>query len=118
MIQVQTFTNQEEKAIQSFIAELQARYKDELHAVVLFGSKARGDSLADSDIDLLLVLDSDNWTTRNQISQIASRISLNFDLLIAAHVVSASNWQKMSEEPFSFYKNILREGITLLPSEA
>lgn len=118
MIKIQAFTEQEEKAIQSFIDTLQVCFKDALHDVVLFGSKARGDSMADSDIDILLVLDSDNWIIRNEVSQIASRISLNFDLLIAAHVVSVKNWQQMTIERFSLYKNIMQDGIPLLSPEA
>ncbi len=36
--------------------ELYSRYKDQLDRVVLFGSQARGDASADSDIDVLAVL--------------------------------------------------------------
>ena len=37
---------------------LTAAYGDRLHAVVLFGSEARGDAGPDSDIDLLAVLET------------------------------------------------------------
>lgn len=39
-------------------ARLAAAYGERLHAVVLFGSEARGDARPDSDIDLLAVLDT------------------------------------------------------------
>ena len=43
------------------LAELNARlseaYGERLHAVVLFGSEARGDARPDSDIDVMAVLD-------------------------------------------------------------
>ena len=115
---VQSFSNQEETAIQTFITQLQNQYKDAICTIILYGSKARGEAVVDSDIDLLIVMETDDWTVRNRVSDIASRISLKFDILISPHVISLSNWQEMSEAPFSFYKNIFREGIPLLYSDA
>jgi predicted nucleotidyltransferase len=37
---------------------LSAAYSERLHAVVLFGSEARGDARPDSDIDVLVVLET------------------------------------------------------------
>jgi predicted nucleotidyltransferase len=37
---------------------LSAAYGERLHAVVLFGSEARGDARPDSDIDVLVVLET------------------------------------------------------------
>jgi predicted nucleotidyltransferase len=37
---------------------LSAAYGERLHAVVLFGSEARGDARPDSDIDVLAVLET------------------------------------------------------------
>ena len=115
---VQSVTDQENIAIQTFITRLKNQFNDAIYTIILYGSKARGDALIDSDIDLLIVMESDDWTVRNQISDIASRISLKFDILISPHVVSQNNWQIMLQAPLSFYKNVFREGIPLLHSEA
>lgn len=113
----QSLTNQEEIAVQQFIFELKKQFKNAVYAITLYGSKARGDAFIDSDIDLLIVMDSDAWVIRNQVSHIASRISLEFDLLLSPHVISKETWQEMMEAPLSFYKNILQEGIPLLHSQ-
>jgi predicted nucleotidyltransferase len=113
---IQSFSNQEERAIQTFIAQVKDHFGDAINTIILYGSKARGDALVDSDIDLLIVIKSDDWKVRNQISDISSRISLEFDVLVSPHIISLSNWQEMSEDPLSFYKNIFREGIPLLYS--
>jgi predicted nucleotidyltransferase len=109
-----SLTNQEEAAVQLFVFELKKQFKNAVHAITLYGSKARGDASVDSDIDLLIVMDSDVWEKRNQVSHIASRISLKFDLLLSPHVISKEFWQEMTEKPLSFYKNIFQEGISLL----
>ena len=46
-------TPSEEQAVNSFVQRLLDRYPDRIRQVVLFGSKARGDSGIESDIDIL-----------------------------------------------------------------
>jgi predicted nucleotidyltransferase len=106
-------TEREETAVDDFIARLRTAFADKLHGVVLYGSKVRSDATADSDIDLLIIMDSDDWPTRDAVTQIASRVSLACDLLLSTHVVSLSRWQAMVDDPFTFYQNLFAEGVAL-----
>jgi predicted nucleotidyltransferase len=45
-------TKSERAALETFVARLRQRYGDDLLRVVLFGSKARGDSDEESDLTL------------------------------------------------------------------
>ena len=45
----------ERKVIETFRRRVHESFPDEVRAVRLFGSKARGDAREDSDIDLLVV---------------------------------------------------------------
>ena len=45
----------EQALIERFVEELRERLDERLHAVWLFGSRARGESGPDSDIDLLVI---------------------------------------------------------------
>jgi predicted nucleotidyltransferase len=49
--------------------EFEKLWGEKLLGVVLFGSAARGDSMSDSDIDLLMVLDSDFRINRSLYSE-------------------------------------------------
>ncbi len=80
---------------------------------ILFGSKARGDSHPDSDIDILLVVDVDDWRLRHEISDVASDVSLEFSVLIGPRVIGKAGWEEMARERFSLYENVAREGIPL-----
>ena len=52
--------NNEREALDAFVSRLCEQYAGHLERVVLFGSKARGDGDAESDLDVLIVLnDSD-----------------------------------------------------------
>lgn len=103
----------EQDALASFLSRLESEHGDRVIDSVLFGSKARGDSEPDSDIDILLIVDCDDWRFRHQISDIASSIALDYDVLIGSFVIARDRWEMMKRERFSLYENVARDGIPL-----
>ncbi|HIP71748.1 MAG TPA: nucleotidyltransferase domain-containing protein [Anaerolineae bacterium] len=103
-------TEQDRQAVIEFVARLKSRFASKLHGVVLYGSKARGEATADSDIDLLVILDTRNRENRAQVNKAASRVSLAFDVLLLPHVFSWELWQEMADAPFFFFREVFRDG--------
>ena len=81
-------------------ADVKDLYGDRLRAVVLFGSWARGDAGADSDIDLLVVLDTveSRREEMGHMSDILWRHSLRNDTVVTELPVSDSDY-RTSDEP-------------------
>ena len=103
-------TRQEHQAADAFIKALHREYPDRIRDVILFGSKARGDSRPDSDIDILVLVDNDDWHFSHAISRIAARISLDYDVLLGPRVIRQARWRR------SFlYLTVSSEGIPLIP---
>jgi predicted nucleotidyltransferase len=100
-------------AVKTFLDRLRRDYPSLVQDVILFGSKARGDSSPDSDIDVLIVVGEENWPLRDAISLIAARTSLEYDVLIGPRVIGLDRWQRMQRERATLYENIAREGIPL-----
>jgi predicted nucleotidyltransferase len=73
---------EEHQAIAAFLGRLRQRFPGQVLQTILFGSKARGDSHDWSDIDILIVLEEENWTLRQDISTIAAAVSLEYDVLL------------------------------------
>jgi predicted nucleotidyltransferase len=63
--------------IKQFISELKEIYAENLQYVLLYGSQARGTSTAESDIDLLIVLDhfDDFWKENSKIKNLAYKVT-------------------------------------------
>jgi predicted nucleotidyltransferase len=101
-------TRQERQAVDAFVEALHRQYRDRIRDVVLFGSKARGDSDPDSDIDILILVDDDDWRFAHAISRIAARISLNYDVLLGPRVIRQARWRRSR-----LYFTISAEGIPL-----
>jgi predicted nucleotidyltransferase len=80
-----------------------------------FGSKARGDSDPDSDIDLLVVLRTVQPEMRWRIWELGSDISLEYDILLNVHIIDAGRWDEERQYHGTLWREIERDGVPLRP---
>ncbi|MFQ5615792.1 MAG: nucleotidyltransferase domain-containing protein [Anaerolineales bacterium] len=106
-----SLTKNESQALHKLITQLTHNYAQRVQQVVLFGSKARGTSAPDSDIDLLIVLNKDDWRLRRRILTFAADISLEFDVLLNPFVKGSERWRAM--QGFTLHRNVQRDGLRL-----
>jgi predicted nucleotidyltransferase len=106
----------EQQAIEALITRLREGFSGCILQTILFGSKARGDDQAESDIDILLVVNEENWPLRQEISTLAARVSLEYDVLLDPRIVGRERWERMRERRFGLYQNVAAEGILLSPT--
>ncbi len=112
---LEQLSTMEQHAIIDFIELLQEEFGILIQSILLFGSKARGDYNSDSDLDILIVIDSDDWRLHKQIRYLAVDVCLkyNYELDISPRIWSVAHFDKMKAMNDSFYKNICQDGITL-----
>ncbi|MBO7418183.1 MAG: nucleotidyltransferase domain-containing protein [Bacteroidaceae bacterium] len=78
----------------------------------LFGSEARGDAHADSDIDLLILVDKPTVSPKDEdiIFDPLYQIELQTGILINPLIMPKREWGKMVTP---FYINVEKEGVSL-----
>ncbi|MFP3897300.1 MAG: nucleotidyltransferase domain-containing protein, partial [Anaerolineales bacterium] len=114
-------TPKDRAALAEYIAAIQDRFPERILDVILFGSKARGDADAESDIDLLVVVDVQNIEdrgfseVRSELWRIASEVSLRHDVVISSRVFDQGRWAKAKRMRLPLYRAIVADGISLLP---
>ena len=78
------------------------------------GSQARGDARPDSDIDLLILVDKDKLTPKEEreITYPLYDIEIDTGVMINPMVVSRKKWEEIKNRSL-FYYNVMKEGIVL-----
>jgi predicted nucleotidyltransferase len=102
-------------AVKTFVRVIREKFFDRIIAVALFGSKARGDDHPESDIDLIVITDSEEMAFRSALWQIASEISLEYNVLISARIYGKNHWDKTRQLGLPISKIIISESIPLTP---
>jgi len=89
---------------------LSALYGQRLKGVYLFGSCARGEAGAESDVDVLIVLDCvDNYVREiDRSSELMAELSLKFGRSISCVFVSQERW---TQDETMFLINVREEAI-------
>jgi predicted nucleotidyltransferase len=97
------------------VDRLRGRFGERVARTILFGSKARGDSGPDSDIDILIIVDADDWQSEEMVYGIASAVDVEYDVLLNAHLLTRERWEDFTRRRAALWLNIQRDGIELTP---
>ena len=108
-------TPQEREVLAEFLSRLHERCGDRIVHVWLFGSKVRGDSDEESDVDLLIVARNGDDALQKVVGEITYSLSLEHGVLLCEHVVSTWRFAQMRARQELIYKNVVGEGIDLWP---
>lgn len=98
-----------------YIEEIKAIYGDHLQKIILYGSYARGEATASSDIDIMILVDLDELEIKkyaDMLSDITYDINLDNDIMIMPIVKNEGHF-KYWVSAYPFYGNVEREGVAL-----
>jgi predicted nucleotidyltransferase len=103
-------------ALAAYVARVTRLYADEVLSVTLYGSQARGEAKAESDIDVLVVVRQDTPTLRQELTDLAWQVQFEYGVVISDIIRSVEQFDRMRANRFPFYQNIEREGVLLWKS--
>lgn len=90
-------------------------FGDKLDSALLYGSYARGEQTAESDIDVMVLAD----VSREELSSykkpfvlLASELGLCYDIVVTVTLKDTETFNKYSEV-VPFYANVKKEGIKI-----
>lgn len=108
----------ERRTLEAFLAGLREQYGRLVEEVILFGSKARGDAGEESDMDLLVLVRSEDWHLGWDIPTLAARSSFAHgrEGVISAKVMSTRHYARLKRLHSPLYQNIRTDGVRLWKS--
>jgi predicted nucleotidyltransferase len=103
---------QTEQIVRGFVQKVQSLYGDRLKCVLVYGSCARDEATAESDIDLAVVLGGNVLAGKeiDRMIDIITDMNLTYGALLSVYPVSEESYQKTNSP---LLMNIRREGIAV-----
>ena len=90
---------------------VEAISSDNIVQTILFGSVARGDDTNESDIDILIIIRSDNRQVEDMIDKMVVDFILEKEEVISPHVMTEDHFNKTKD--YSFLKTVMAEGMVI-----
>jgi len=100
--------------MQSFRAALCEHHAGAVTEGFLFGSLARGEGNADSDIDVLVIVRDEAAAARAAIETLGCRLSLESTALGSVIAVTASEWAARAEARTRWHRDVEADGVRIL----
>ena len=101
--------------LHGYVTEIKAIYGESLKRIILYGSYARGDQTADSDIDIVILVDMAEMeikSHRNRLSDATFDVNFENDVLIMPIVQNEAFFDRWVGA-YPFYNNVNNEGVEL-----
>jgi len=107
-------TAEKEKiALKEYTYQLHNLYPENIEKIILFGSRARGDTQENSDIDILVIVKNGDKEVKNKITDLSFDIILKYGVDIEPVIFDSEEWARLTEIPTSFAYSVLNEGKVL-----
>ena len=103
----------------ALIAEFRKRFSAELAThlkrLIVFGSRAKGEAVEDSDLDVIALVDEKTPEIEKQLEDVAYQVMWDHDFrpVISLKVIAESDYASALVKGFSFYKHVEREGVSV-----
>lgn len=92
---------------------LTRHFPGEIVEVLLFGSAARGEMEAESDIDLLVVCRSEDWKRRDEIHDVCFDTNQMLGFRLSVHVLPLSRYQELEQQMLPLALNLETDGVRI-----
>jgi len=103
----------EKPIIEEFKRRVEERFPGELVRLIIFGSKARGEATSESDVDLLVVIQSDNWRLGDEIRGVGYALELEHGVVLSIQAISLAHYERLRASGTQFFYVLEQEGVVV-----
>ncbi len=103
----------ERKILENFRTEVRNLLQDPSIEVKLFGSKSRGQDREDSDLDVLVIISSEDWHQSDKVYDMVTELLLESGVCISPKIISKRQFEELIREDAPFIRNVIRDGVAV-----
>ena len=87
---------------------------DTVQRMLLFGSRARGDWRADSDIDVLVIVDDTASTRKGEIAKLGAVLAIGRKVAPGVLVLTEAEWARLGSATMNIHAEVEKQGVPLV----
>jgi uncharacterized protein len=104
-------TKEEQAWLDAYKEALNKQHPDAVKEMVIYGSKARGQAHADSDLDVLLIVKNDAAALKRDLRWIGYLLAAKTDVLPSILAYTEEDWESRRRSGSTFRKAVERDGV-------
>jgi predicted nucleotidyltransferase len=108
-----TLSEKEQLLLKEFQGLLFKFFPGEIQEIRVFGSRARGQATAESDLDVLVVTQHEDYHMSDRIIDLACDLLLKHHVYISPKVMSRRHFDQLEAMDSDFLYHVKKEGILL-----
>src|SRR5262249_3690233 len=107
-------TPSEQQWLEAYRQALQDQFADAVEEVLIYGSKARGDASADSDLDVLLIVRDEAEARKRPMRGLGHLLAAATDVVPSILAYTRREWDQRKRSGSPFRRNVERDGVRVL----
>jgi predicted nucleotidyltransferase len=107
-------TEAEQKWLDDYRKALEKQFPGVIERMIIYGSKARGDSHPDSDIDILIIVPDSDSDLRLPIRRLGYRLAAVSEAVPSIMAYTHSEWNMQKQIRLPLVEAVERDGVVII----
>ena len=107
-------TQDEQAWLDVYREALDKKHPGAVHEMLIYGSKARGQAHAESDLDVLLVVKNESGKLKRELRRIGYLLAATADVLPSILAYTQDEWESRRRSGSTFRKAVERDAVRVV----
>ena len=107
-------TDAEQTWLDAYRKALEQNHPGAVHELLIYGSKARGQAHAESDLDVLLIAKNEARTLKRELRRVGYMLAATADVLPSILAYTQEEWEKRKKSGSTFRQAVERDAVRVV----
>jgi predicted nucleotidyltransferase len=107
-------TQQEQAWLDDYRKAIEEKHPGVVHEMLIYGSKARGQARAESDLDVLLIVKNEGGRLKRQLRRIGYMLAATSDVLPSIIAYTQEEWESRRKSGSTFRQAVERDAVRVV----
>jgi predicted nucleotidyltransferase len=107
-------TREEQLWLNAYRQALDKKHPGAVHEILIYGSKARGQARAESDLDVLLIVKNEAGGLKRELRRVGYLLAAKTDVLPSVLAYTQEEWESRKRSGSTFRRAVERDAVRIV----